>query len=279
MTQIPDQVWEEQEQKLEIIKGENLSSRYSIVVKDKAAAILESRPILRWYADEQARDQLGFVEIIPFSAEATRLEILAGEDLLEEYTVTPNKPIVQDVEVTQSSSDRTNLRIHWKSEDDDGDKLTYDILYVYNQGRYSKPLALGHLETSLEYIYTDELPGSASGVVRVIASDGLNIGQGDSDSFEVPNKPPIVTIQSPVNQARILQGRTVILHGTAVDLERGPIPSDSLVWASDVEGDLGRGSEIGTRTLSPGTHEITLMAGDSDGLSGSDSIVLQIITR
>jgi hypothetical protein len=279
ITQIPDTVLEEHGKKLSIIKDARLTSRYSITVEDKRGTVLESRPILRWFATQRATDHLGFFEIIPFPDHAAKVVVRSDEDSLQEYVVTANSPEIRNVKILEHAPSRHKLFIEWEGKDDDGDQLTYDVLYIYNEGRYSKPLALGYPETSLEYVHTDELPGSDSGVVRVIASDGLNTGQGDSDAFKVPNKPPLVAIQSPTDQAEILQGGTVVLLGTAMDLERGPIPGDSLIWSSDVQGDLGRGSEIGTRTLSLGTHEITLTADDSDGLSSSDSITLQIITR
>ncbi|RMG17467.1 MAG: hypothetical protein D6729_08850 [Deltaproteobacteria bacterium] len=91
-----------------------------------------------------------------------------------------------------------------------------------------------------------------------------------------------VTIDSPV--AVILHpgsgeirrpGVPVAFGGEACDTEDGPLNGASLVWTSDVDGQIGTGNAFST-TLSTGRHIITLTATDSQGNTGTDSIELWI---
>ena len=72
--------------------------------------------------------------------------------------------------------------------------------------------------------------------------------------------------------ARYTENELVAFSGTALDLEDGPLPKR---WKSNIDGDLGTFQTLITK-LSPGLHTITGFAIDSDGGSGSDSIILQI---
>jgi hypothetical protein len=61
---------------------------------------------------------------------------------------------------------------------------------------------------------------------------------------------------------------------TANDAEDGDL-SATLQWGSDVDGNLGSGSSV-SATLSAGAHVVTASASDSGGLSGDDTILIQV---
>jgi len=71
-------------------------------------------------------------------------------------------------------------------------------------------------------------------------------------------------------------GTSMVFSGLASDPEDGPVPVESLVWTSDVDGELGAGGDVVTDLLSAGTHVITLSATDSDGMAGHTQIRVHV---
>lgn len=89
------------------------------------------------------------------------------------------------------------------------------------------------------------------------------------------NSPPTVDITAPVNGSSSTEGDTVSFAGTATDTEDGPL-SASLSWSSSLDGNIGSGASFSTSALSVGSHTITAAVTDSGGLSGSDSIDINV---
>ena len=89
------------------------------------------------------------------------------------------------------------------------------------------------------------------------------------------NQPPTVTITSPSNGSTFTEGNSISFGATATDPEDGDV-SDSLVWSSNIDGQIGTGSSFSTTALSVGSHTITAMAMDAHGLPGSDMISITV---
>ena len=128
------------------------------------------------------------------------------------------------------------------------------------------------------------IPGSGGSVSTSTLSLGTHTitasvtdsdGNSDSDTISVTvetpvNNPPLVTVTGGAGTYN--HGNTVILTGTATDVEDGTI-TGSLAWSSSMDGSIpGNGGRVSTNTLSLGTHTITASVIDSDGNSDSDSI-------
>lgn len=60
------------------------------------------------------------------------------------------------------------------------------------------------------------------------------------------------------------------------DREDGAMAPENMNWSSDRDGRLGTGATVSARSLSPGLHLIRLIARDSQGMTGSDSVPLLI---
>ncbi|MEA2060983.1 MAG: hypothetical protein U9P10_10840 [Thermodesulfobacteriota bacterium] len=81
-------------------------------------------------------------------------------------------------------------------------------------------------------------------------------------------------------------GEWIDFHGTALDSEDGDLSGDSLEWRSHIDGLLGTGERLSINTdnvqalnnspMTHGEHIITLMAKDSWGSTGTDSIIINI---
>jgi len=89
------------------------------------------------------------------------------------------------------------------------------------------------------------------------------------------NLPPIVSIQTPDNNSFFSAGDPVGFVASANDARDGDV-SGSLVWSSDVDGNLGTGASLSVSGLSEGPHVIAAQAEDSGGLTNEDSIQLTI---
>ena len=93
------------------------------------------------------------------------------------------------------------------------------------------------------------------------------------------NQPPAVTIQTPAAGASFAQGETIAFTGSATDPEYGALTGASLVWTSNLDGQIGTGISFSLSTLSVGTHTITLTATDPRAAVGSISIIITVLAN
>ena len=88
------------------------------------------------------------------------------------------------------------------------------------------------------------------------------------------NDTPVASITSPADNSIIASGATILFEGTASDTEDGDLTA-SLVWTSDLDGQIGTGGSFST-TLSDGNHTITAEVTDSGSATGSSSIAVEV---
>lgn len=93
------------------------------------------------------------------------------------------------------------------------------------------------------------------------------------------NQPPVAIITSPPNNSTFTEGEPVTFKGSATDPEDGPLTGSSLVWTSNIDGQIGTGESFTRSDLSVGDHTITFTATDSQGAIGRDSIKISIGPR
>ena len=103
------------------------------------------------------------------------------------------------------------------------------------------------------------------------AADGTVVfNKGPSLSFT--GKAPVVTITAPPDGTVVFKkGLSLHFTGKATDAEDGNLER-LIVWRSDLNGYLGRGSSIRVKNLVVGKHTITATVTDSDGLTGQAEI-------
>jgi hypothetical protein len=97
--------------------------------------------------------------------------------------------------------------------------------------------------------------------------------QNNTNATNSTNLAPEVVIFAPHNGARTTDAFNFL--GQAVDPEDGTLIDQSLNWYSDVQGFLGWGTGF-SRSLDLGTHTITLIATDSQGLNASNNIIVYV---
>ena len=92
--------------------------------------------------------------------------------------------------------------------------------------------------------------------------------------FSTVGEMPTVTLSSPEDESSFNEGELVNLTASASDLEDGDL-TQSLVWTSDIDGNLGVGSPLDVE-LSAGSHTLTASVIDSDGRAAQASATVTI---
>jgi len=76
--------------------------------------------------------------------------------------------------------------------------------------------------------------------------------------------PPFsVIIHSPLNGAQFEVGQEITFTGSAQDFQDGELTGGSLVWTSNIDDEIGTGTEFKIDSLEEGIHTITLTAKNS----------------
>jgi len=208
----------------------------------------------------------------------TKVELRNGATVLATRTVSANAPVVTLTSPNggQSFAANADIPIFWTASDADQDPLTYSVLYSPDGGGSWVPAADGLTTTSFS-LPASTVAGTQSAIIRVIASDGANSGQDQSDAiFTVSKKPPQIFISNPRANAAVPPNSAVPLEGLGIDLEDGNLADADLQWSSDKDGALGTGATLIVPSLTLGLHTITLTGKDSDNNSVSASIQLYV---
>ena len=102
-------------------------------------------------------------------------------------------------------------------------------------------------------------------ILLIAVFSAVTVSCGKSEKKNDNNRPPAVSIKSPQGGSSFKVGFPVLFEGEAIDTEDGKLTGNKLVWRSDINGEIGRGERVQTKTLKPGIHMITLTATDSAG--------------
>lgn len=92
------------------------------------------------------------------------------------------------------------------------------------------------------------------------------------------NAAPSASISGPDDEANFDEGAAVTFEGSASDPEDGDLSGGSLVWTSDLDGEIGTGASVSASGLSVGHHVVTLTATDSDGATATEQIGVRVRT-
>ena len=159
--------------------------------------------------------------------------------------------------------------------DDDGDPLTFAVLYSRDGGGSWAPLTTGLTATEFAFD-TTALAGGAQCLVKVRATDGFDTAEDVSDGFfTVPLRSPTANITLPAPGVTFTVSDTLTLLGAAYDPEDGPLADAALAW-HDGPAFLGNGRQFSVGPLALGLHALTLRATDSDGNVATASRTVQV---
>lgn len=207
----------------------------------------------------------------------THVVLVHNGQVIDSRAISANKPTVAVTNPAQpvewpAGSVQT---LTWTGSDADNDALSYTVLFSADGGANWGVMAT-ELSTPTLEIDVNAMAGTDNGLFRIIATDGINIGYGDSAQVKIPNKAPVPLISEPGANRVFLPGQLVVLQGSALDLEDGRLDEGKLNWSSDKQGALGTGASLPTNTLQPGEHQITLNVADSQGATASTTVKLLV---
>jgi hypothetical protein len=212
-----------------------------------------------------------FALSVPFAPTTKQIVLKHGGTTVATRTVSNNAPTVS-VSMPGGGVVKT---LSWAAADVDGDALSYSVLYSANNKASWYAVATDVTQTVYS-LDTSLLPGGTQCYVRILATDGVNTGEGDAGPFIVMGKEPTALINAPADGAAYAPGENVLFEGDGVDLEDGSLADSALTWSSDRDGTLGTGRTLELNNLSAGQHVITLMVMDSTGYTASAHITLYI---
>ncbi len=115
---------------------------------------------------------------------------------------------------------------------------------------------------------------SGTHVITLTATDSGGDTGTDSIVVTINNQLPTAVITSPSNNSTFDEGDTITLAGSGTDPEDGSLSGASLVWTSNLDGQIGTGAIVAWDDPSEGNHIITLTAFDSQGSTGTATVTI-----
>lgn len=252
------------------------SGTYRIDVEDGTSSILFTRFFEPTHAEAGDFESDIFNELVPANSAATKIVI---RDPLNNALGTINlggaAPSTEIIYPTGGESLTGEQELSWSVLDPDSTAHTFLVEYSTDGGITWNALVSNLTEPSV-VINFDDVAGSASAKVRVLASDGVNTGVGLSELFTVPSKSPTAEILTPADGSVYDVADLVWLQGVGWDPDDGYLAGAAMQWESSRDGLLGTGAELHATDLSPGTHAVTLTVTDGEGNEATDSIVIAV---
>ncbi len=227
----------------------------------------------------QPVEYAAFSSEFAFPADTVKLQVIRDNTVVTEIPVSPNPPVLSNVAPQLLGSVNSSITITWDASDADGNPLSYEVLYnpdITSEESEWWVLARDLTKKSFTIDFSD-MPGGPQALIAIIATDGINAGEGVSRQFIVPAKPPEVFIEDLPHGGVFAQGHDVFLDGDAFDLQDDDITEGQMRWSSNVSGTLGFGTPLKVSNLPLGLHTITLSVTNSLGLTGSASVKLNVV--
>ncbi len=124
--------------------------------------------------------------------------------------------------------------------------------------------------------FTSKTLSPGSHTIQLQAIDSADTMGVASITITIGNTAPTAAITFPSDDESIFEGESITFIGTGTDTEDGSLDGDSLEWISNKDGRVGIGGSSTVSYLSSGDHTITLVATDSSGATGTDSVVVTV---
>jgi hypothetical protein len=189
---------------------------------------------------------------LPFVPNGRVLVFRKDERTFYRAAIAASAPRLSITSVKATSHGRVQVR--WDARHDRD--LRFSVVLLDAQNR-SVSVARGLTESHLDFSVTD-LPGGPGCTVAVLATDGLRSSTARSETIDLPQHPPMLTILTPNDGGVIAPGQIVSLVGHARDAAGRPLTDDGLVWSVDDQV-IARGQRmIPAGPFEPGEHRVEL---------------------
>jgi hypothetical protein len=194
--------------------------------------------------------------ILPAPADACAIELRHGDQVLDNRQISPNAPVVNLLSPNGGELWEGEVTVSWTASDADDDALLFSLLYSADDGMTWQALK-SRISSNQQVLDSSQIPASEYARIRILATDGANTAEDDSDSpFTVIDKPPSVSILSPIDGMVIPAGIPITLNGLARDTLGERLPDSQLLWSVDGQA-IGMGASQ-QAFLGQGEHEVVL---------------------
>lgn len=265
-------------------EGTAESAHYRLRLLDPANTVLAEQDIVAVGGTHGIISQtLVFVSTFPAPAgQVARMELLDGNIMIGSRQIGSTPPTLSIINPVGGETVDDEMTLSWIASDpDQHDRLLFSVQYSPNNGQTWHSLLTNFPNRSGSDTVTLSLQGltgipasSSGGLIRVSASDGYNTTLATSPPFTVVNRAPAPHIDTS-DRTLLPAGQTVVIHGSATDVEDGGLSGDSLRWMLNGI-DIGSGQVQTIEGLAPGNHTITLTARDSAGKEATATQTLTI---
>ena len=206
------------------------------------------------YETQEALTSSPFVMFVPDRTGVAEVVLRREEMVVARRTRSSSTPQVTVVEPAGGELWSGASRIRWTASDANGDPLRFTVLFSADGKGSWRGLDVD-IEGNELVVDANALPGTSQGYIRVLATDGLNTGQGDSRGTDPRGRQAASgTITHPADRAIWTPGTVLILAGSAYDTEDGFLDGSSLTWRSDRAGVLGTGTTVSLTELDRVDH-------------------------
>jgi hypothetical protein len=170
------------------IRSKSSGKTYELVLEDAAGNVLTRYSFDAERVADDEKSAIPFSTYVPFDTATARIVLRREDQLLAKREVSANAPHVTLIGPQPGTLVKGRQSIAWKAEDADGDPLTFSVWYSADSGKTWVPLQIGLTSHTVDVDF-DLVPGSDDGVLRVLASDGVNTSEARSTgTFRIGRK-------------------------------------------------------------------------------------------
>lgn len=225
---------------------------------------------------------LGFFNFrVPLDPTAVAVQVVRDGQILAERALSPSAPsVVFTAPAAGTEIGDEPVTLAWNVTDADSDALVSLLQWSADGGGNWETLSIDLPMNEFEVVSTS-LRGSTNAFFRVLVTDGLRTSVAQTGPFTVQDHIPTLSITAPSPGMQFAYGDQVEFIGIAHDHDDGDLDDDSLIWTSDRDGEIGRGSRFSkpAEDLATGRHVIQLVATDHTGNSVTNTVDISIGTK
>ncbi|MCB8942194.1 MAG: DUF5050 domain-containing protein [Ardenticatenaceae bacterium] len=258
----------QQLQLAESIANQGEMTDYAIELVAANNSVLLTQPFVPGEEGENPEfEPLVFHVTMPFEVNTAVIRLVERntQTVLDSIQLSSNAPAVQFDGPAILNGDGT-MSLAWTGTDGDDDLLRY-VLQYSPDGVRKIALVVDGVEDEMT-LPIDYLPGSATGMLILYATDGVNTSPAVTLPLALPENEPVAAITAPGEDEVLFLDEPVVLRGEGWDVEDGLLPEDGLTWY--VDGDMvGNGRILPLLDLPAGAYTARLEVVDSDGMTAA----------
>lgn len=234
--------------------------RYTVTLLDYRDEPLDSAAVVPQFLARE-RQWAPFVARLPYRRHVQAVAMSLDERELGRLTVPTDRPYFTLLRPTEDDFiDPTGvLHLHWAGHDSEH-PVTFFIRYTHNGRDWLRPGV--NLHTNDYYLDLNEMPGGKRCLVQVLGTNGYRTSYVQTRHFEVPDKAPDILLTDSDGPVLLAQG---------FSRQNGPITTDAIRWLAAGQ-QVGQGTSLDVRTLSKGTHEISVVVSDETGKQSAEHV-------